>query len=68
MVQKLHSNDARLRQFLRETYRADRRVNERLGPLRQMLETRPASAFQRIIAAFKTAAPIRFGKLMELVK
>lgn len=66
MVQKLHGNDARLRQFLRETFRPDRRVNERLGPLKQMLATRPASEYQRIIAAFKTAAPITHRNLTSL--
>lgn len=66
MVQKLNGNDASLRQFLRETFRADRRVNERLGPLKHILETRPASEFQRIIAAFKTAAPITHRNLTSL--
>lgn len=62
----MHGNDARLRQFLRETFRADRRVNERLGPLKHMLETRPTNEFQRIIAAFKTAAPITHRNLTAL--
>ncbi|MGE8441407.1 MAG: hypothetical protein ACN6OS_07440 [Comamonas testosteroni] len=66
MVQKLHGNDARMRQFLRETFRTGRQVNERLGPLKQMLETRPASEFQRIIAAFKAAAPITHRNLTAL--
>lgn len=66
MVQKLNGNDASLRQFLRETFRADRRVNERLGPLKHVLETRPASEFQRILAAFKTAAPITHRSLTSL--
>lgn len=66
MVQKLHSNDTRLRQILRENFRADRRVNERLGPLSQILRTLPASEFQRIIAAFKTAAPITHRNLTTL--
>lgn len=66
MVQKLHGNDARLRQALRETFRADRLVNERLGPLKQFVSTRPASEFQRIIAAFKTAAPSTHRNLTAL--
>ncbi|PRD67641.1 hypothetical protein C6P61_15300 [Malikia spinosa] len=37
-----------------------------MGPLKQMLETRPASEFHRIIAAFKTAAPITHRNLTAL--
>ncbi|MDP3350030.1 MAG: hypothetical protein Q8S92_13655 [Hydrogenophaga sp.] len=66
MAQKPRGNDAHLRQFLRETFRADRRVNERLGPLKQMLATRPSSEFHRIAAAFKTAAPITHSNLTAL--
>lgn len=66
MVQKSHGSDARLRQFFRESFRADRQVKERLEPLKQILETRHASEFPRIIAAFKTAAPITHRKLTAL--
>lgn len=66
MVQKFNGNDAILRQFLRETFRADRRVYEKLGPLKQMLQTRPASEFPRIIAAFKTAAPNTYRNLTAM--
>lgn len=66
MGQKLHGNDAHMRQFFRETFGADRRVNERLGPLKQMFETRPANEFPRIVAAFKTAAPITHRNLTAL--
>lgn len=66
MVQKLHGNGARMRKALRENFGAGRRVNERLGPLKHILETSPASEFQRIISAFKTAAPITHRNLTTL--
>ena len=66
MVQKSQGNDARLRQLLRETVRAGRRVEENLGPLKLLLETHPARDFQRIFSAFKTAAPITHRNLTTL--
>ncbi|MDH0051038.1 hypothetical protein [Comamonas terrigena] len=66
MVQKVNGNDARLRQFLRENYGPNRQVYERLGPLNQLLAARPASDYQRIINAFKTAAPITYRNLTAL--
>ncbi|WP_322470197.1 hypothetical protein SOM08_05335 [Hydrogenophaga sp. SNF1] len=66
MAKKMQGNDARLRQVLRETFRADRQVNERLGPLRQLLGTRPASEFRRIFTAFKAAAPSTHRNLTAL--
>lgn len=66
MSQKLHGNDARLRQAFRETFRADRRVNEKLGPLKEVVASRPANEFQRILAAFKSAAPITHRNLTSL--
>lgn len=66
MSQKSNSNDARLRQAFRETFRADRRVNEKLGPLKEIVANRPANEFQRILAAFKSAAPITHRNLTSL--
>lgn len=66
MVKRMHGNDARLRQILRETSRADRQVNERLGPLKLVLETFPASEYQRVVAAFKISAPITHRNLTSL--
>ena len=66
MISKKQGGDARLRQLFRETFGADRQVNERLGPLRSILEMRPASEFLRIIAAFKIAAPCTYRQLTVL--
>lgn len=65
-MQRTQGNDARLRQLFRETFLADRRVNEKLVPLKQLLVTRPSSEYRRIIAAFKTAAPITHRNLTSL--
>lgn len=66
MVQKAYGADARLRQVLRETLRANRRVAENLGPLKQLLERRPAREYERILSAFKTAAPLTHQNLTAL--